>query len=115
MVSEFLSYTQSIFNPLIKLVALLLFAISVYLFYRCRIIYGGKLQEIATLLLLGGIAGVLASAFRIAGDSFVAWKWGESACFLALAVITLMIAFFVRMKFRNIIALFESIPGDEQK
>ena len=78
MVPDLLSYTHSILNPLVKWVVLVLVVISVYFFYRCRLIYGGKLHLVATLLLLGGCAGILSSVFRIAGDYDLAMKWAES-------------------------------------
>ncbi|MFA4849579.1 MAG: hypothetical protein WC626_07615 [Methanoregula sp.] len=110
MALELFSYQNSILNPLLKLIVLVLFVIAVYVFYRCRLIYGGKLQLIATLLLLGGVAGVLAWIFRYEGDFYTQWKWAESFFSLALAIITLVIAYIVRMKFKNAIALF----GGEQ-
>jgi len=115
MAPDLLSYTHSILNPLMKWIALVLFVIAVYYFYRCRLRYGGKLRVIATLLLLGGAAGILASAFRITGDYVVEWKWGESAFFLAFAIITLVIAYRVRRKFMNATILFGSRPEGEQE
>jgi hypothetical protein len=70
---------------------------------------------VATLLLLGGVAGILGSAFRIAGDFFIQWKWAESILNLGLAIITLAIAYIVRMKFKNAITLFGVERGGEQK
>jgi hypothetical protein len=110
MTLELFSYKDSILNPLLKLIILGLFVIAVYVFYRCRLIYGGKLQIVATLLMLGGVAGVLAWIFRYEGDFYTQWKWAESFFSLALAIITLVIAYIVRMKFKNAIALF----GGEQ-
>ncbi len=110
MTLELFSYKDSILNPLLKLIVLVLFIIAVYVFYRCRLIYGGKLQIVATLLMLGGVAGVLAWIFRYEGDFYTQWKWAESFFSLALAIITLVIAYIVRMKFKNAIALF----GGEQ-
>ncbi len=115
MALELLSYTNSILNPLLKWLALVLFVIAVYFFYRCRLIYGGKLHRVATLLLLGSVAGIMASIFRIAGDFFLQWKWAESILFLALAIITLMIAYIVRLKFKNAIALFGVEQNEERK
>jgi hypothetical protein len=113
MVIELLSYKVSILNPLLKWITLCLFVLAASFAYRSRFMYGGKLQQVATLLLLGGIVGILAAVFRIAGDFFVQWKWAESIFFLALAVITLVISYTMRRKFKSIIALFEAGPGGE--
>jgi hypothetical protein len=115
MAPELLSYTHSILNPLIKLAAIVLFILAVYYFYRCRLLYGGKLKVIATLFTMGGIVGVLASAFRYAGDYFESWKWGETIFFLALAIITLVVAYLVRIKFKNANTLFVSGFREERK
>jgi hypothetical protein len=115
MVPDILSYPHSILNPLLKLLSVLLFVIAVYVYYRCRHIYGGKLQVIATLLFLGGIAGILASVSRFEGDYFIAWKWLESTFFLALAIFTLVIAYIIRLKLKNTIRLFGFEEGEEQK
>ncbi len=115
MVLDLLSYTHSIFNPLLKWIILVLFALATYFFYRSRSIYGGKLHLVATLLLLGGCAGILASVFRIAGDYDIAMKWAESIFFIAFAIITLVIALIVRMKFKNALALFGIDPTGGQK
>jgi hypothetical protein len=115
MVPDILSYPHSILNPLIKLLLAVLFVIAAYVFYRCRLIYGGKLEVTATLLFLGGIAGILASVFRLAGDYFTAWKWLESTFLLALAIITLVFAYIVRVKLKNAIRLFGYEEGEEQK
>lgn len=115
MVIELLSYTGSILNPLLKWIVLVLFVVAVYVFYRCRLIYGGKLKLVATLLLLGGIAGILSSAFRIEGDFYLQWKWAESSLGLVLAIITLVIAYIVRMKIKDASALFSGKRSGEQK
>ena len=112
MVLNILSYDTSILNPVLKLVILVLFAIASWYFYRCYLVYGGKLKMIAWLLLLGGFAGILASAFRFWGDFLVQWKWGESVLFLILAVITFAVAYLVRMKFIEVTRLFGPDEGD---
>jgi hypothetical protein len=114
MVPDILSYPGSILNPLMKLLSVGLYVIAGYIFYRCRLIYGGKLQVIATLLLFGSIAGILASVFRLAGDYFTAWKWLESSFSLALVIITLVIAYTVRLKLKNAIRLFGFGDGGDR-
>ncbi|PKL59186.1 MAG: hypothetical protein CVV33_09135, partial [Methanomicrobiales archaeon HGW-Methanomicrobiales-4] len=88
MVIEFLSYKDSFLNPLLKLIILVLFIVSVYFFYRSRLIYGGKLHLVATLLLLGGVAGSVGWLFRYEGDFYAQWKWAESIFTLVLAIIS---------------------------
>jgi hypothetical protein len=70
---------------------------------------------IATLLLFGGIAGILAALFRLAGDYFVEWKWLESTFFLGLAIITFVVAYVVRLKLKNAIRLFGFKEGGDQE
>lgn len=115
MVIELFSYKDSYLNPLCKLIILALFLISVYYFYRCRLIYGGKLQLVATLLLLGGVAGCMAWLFRYVGDFYSQWKWGESVLTLALAIISLVIAYIVRLKLKHANALFMFEQQEQQK
>lgn len=113
-VHELLSYQSSFLNPLLKVAVLVLFAVAIWYFHRCRFFYGGELRVVSTLLLLGGIAGILASTFRIGGDVFLEWKWAESIFYLVLAIITLVIALIVRRKFKNAIVLFGAEQGGEQ-
>jgi lysylphosphatidylglycerol synthetase-like protein (DUF2156 family) len=115
MAPDLLSYPDSFLNPLLKVIVLVLFIIAVYLFYRCRLIYGGKLRLIATLLLFGGVAGILAWIFRIEGDFYSQWKWAESIFSLVLAIITLVIAYIIRMKFKNALILFGIDQRGEEK
>jgi hypothetical protein len=70
---------------------------------------------IATLLLLGGVAGILAWVFRIQGDFYTQWKWAESMLSLVLAIITLVIAYIIRMKLKNTLALFGVEQRGERK
>lgn len=114
MVPDILSYPDSILNPLMKVLTVIFFVIAASIFYRCRTIYGGKLRVIATLLLLGGITGILASLFRLAGDNIIEWKWLESAFFLALAIITFVVAYIVRLKLKNAVRLFGFNDGGDQ-
>jgi hypothetical protein len=115
MVLELLSYKDSFLNPLLKLIILALFILATYLFFRCRLIYGGKLHLIATLLLLGGVAGVMAWLFRYEGDFYTQWKWAESIFTLSLAIISLVVAYFVRLKFKHAITLFGFEQYGEKK
>jgi len=115
MVPDIFSYPHSILNPFMKMLPVVFFVIAIYIFYRCRTIYGGKLKVIATLLLVGGIAGMLASLSRFEGDYSVAWKWLESMFFLALAIISLVIAWIVRQKLKNATRLFGLTEGGDRE
>jgi hypothetical protein len=115
MVPDIFSYPHSFLNPAMKLLSVVLFAIAVYMFYRCRGIYGGKLKVIATLLLLGGIAGILASLSRFEGDYDTEWKWLESSFSLALAIISFAIAYIIRRKLKNAVRLFGFTEGGDQE
>jgi hypothetical protein len=108
MVIELLSYSNSLLNPVLKWATLLLFAFAAFQYYRARHAHGGVLRQIATLLILGGAAGALAALFRIGGDTFVQWKWGESAFFLVLGIISLVIAYLVNMKLKAVVAILGS-------
>ncbi|MFH0968375.1 MAG: hypothetical protein V1862_11900 [Methanobacteriota archaeon] len=115
MVIELLSYKDSFLNPLLKIIILALFIVAVYFFYRCHLTYGGKLRLVATLLMLGGVAGVMAWLFRYGGDFYSQWKWAESILTLALAIISLVIAYIVRLKFKDAITLFGFEQQGEEK
>ena len=111
MAGEILSYSSSFLNPLLKITAILLFVIAAGYLYRCRRRYGGILRQIATLLLAGAGAGIIASGFRYGGDFFTQYKWGESIFDLGMALITLTVAILVRKKLNDIVRLFE---GEER-
>ena len=113
MVIEILSYNSSILNPVLKLIVFAAFIIAAGLFYRCRQRYGGVLREISTLLCIGAIAGVLASAFRIWGDFYLQSKWGESLFDLFLVIVTLVIALIIRARIKDVTRRFESYDGDD--
>ena len=115
MVPDIFSYPHSFLNSAMKLLPVVFFALAVYVFYRSRRIYGGKLKVIATLLLLGGIAGILASLSRFEGDFNAEWKWLESTFSLALAIISLAIAYIIRLKLKNATRLFGIKDGEDQE
>ena len=73
------------------------------------------MHTVATLLLPSASAGILASVFRIVGDFYLPVKWAESIFSLVLAIITLVIAHIVRMKFKNAVALFGFEEGGVEK
>nr|WP_320160355.1 hypothetical protein [uncultured Methanoregula sp.] len=113
MAIEILSYTTSVLNPFLKLLILVLFIVAAWLFYRCRQRYGGILHQVSTLLLIGAVAGALASAFRFEGDFYVQYKWGESIFNLALVILILVITLIIRAKLEEVTRLFGS-PGEDE-
>ena len=113
MVIEILSYSNSVFNPLLKIIITGAFGITAILLYQCRISYGGILQKVATFLLLGAIFGTIASVFRFQGDFYTQYKWGESILDLILVITTLIIAMIIRKKMNETVNLFET--PDENK
>jgi|WetSurMetagenome_2_1015567.scaffolds.fasta_scaffold201428_2 hypothetical protein len=114
MTIEIFSYNTSPLNPLLKLLVLALFILAAWLFYRSRMAYGGILRQVSTLLFAGAVAGAIASAFRLQGDFFTQYKWGESIFDLALVIISLAIALLIRAKLKEVTALFGDDAGDGQ-
>ena len=114
MVMELLSYPTSIINPLLKVLAILLFGTAGYLFFRCQRQYGGVLRQVATLLCLGAIAGLLASAFRFQGDFYQQYKWGESVLNLVVVLIMLVIALVIRTRMNAAVRVFETGLEDDR-
>ena len=113
MTIEILSYKTSFLNPLLKVIVIILFVLATWYFYQGRRLYGGKLRQIATLLCIGGLFGILTSAFRLAGDLNSEFKWGESVFLLLLAVITIMVTYMVWVHFREVKELFGAGDGEE--
>lgn len=111
MVIEIFSYSSSVLNPLLKMVVPLLFALAAMYFFASRRRYGGMLQQIATLLLIGALVWVISSLFRLEGDFNAQYKWGESVFALISAAITLFIAVKVRYRLQDMAGVFES--GEE--
>jgi hypothetical protein len=112
MTIEILSYNTSILNPVLKLLILAAFVVAAVFFYRCWHLYGGLLHDISTLLLIGVVAGIFASAFRLQGDVLEQFKWGESVFDLVLVTLMLIIALVIRAKMVKVTHLFGSEDGD---
>jgi lysylphosphatidylglycerol synthetase-like protein (DUF2156 family) len=106
MVIGILSYPTSILNPFLKLIVLVLFVASFGIFLLCRQQYGGILRRVSTLLCAGSLAGILASAFRLEGDFYVQYKWGESILDLVVVVLMLVIALLIRTRMKEAVRLF---------
>ena len=87
MISGFLNYKTSLLNPALKLVVPIILLYGTYLFYQARQRYQGELRKIVNALVIAGVVGVLATAFRFIADIIsVSFKWGESLGFLAFGV-----------------------------
>jgi cbb3-type cytochrome oxidase subunit 3 len=99
---QLLSYDNSILNPLLKILIIILFAIGTWYFYRAGKQFGGNLRNIARLLMWGGIFGCIAALFRLLGDYNIQDKWVESASGLLFAIISFAVAYFVYTKFDEI-------------
>lgn len=113
MVIEILSYATSPFNPLLKLLVPVMFVVGTYFFYQAQKKFGGNLKTIASLLMWGGAAGVVATAFRYFGDYIPQYKWGESIVLVIFAIISLVVVCLVYSKFIEIARAFGMIGGDE--
>jgi hypothetical protein len=113
MVVEIISYAVSPLNPLLKWIIFALFLIAAMLLYLCRRKYGGILHTISSLLLIGSIAGIASTLFRLGGDQFIQYKWGESAFNVVIAIIMLVIALTIRKKLKESIQVFEGDEGGE--
>lgn len=112
MVIEILSYSSSILNPLLKIGITIGFVCAAYILYQGRKRFGGILSHISTLLLVVAVAGVIASLFRLEGDFYDNYKWGESIVGLILVITSLIIALIVRRKIHEIAALFSCNEED---
>jgi hypothetical protein len=106
MVTDWLSYATSPLNPFLKGVVLFLFLGAACCFYRSRSKYGGILQSISTFLLVGAVAGILSAWFRLNGDLYAQYKWGESLFNIVLAFLILAIALMIRKKLYDAIEVF---------
>ena len=74
-----LNYEISVFNPLLKILIIFLYAYSFYAYTKGKKQYGGILQDIIGLLVIVAMVGALAALFRFAGGNFpTSFKWVES-------------------------------------
>ena len=113
MTIEILSFPTSFLNPLLKLLVIILFASGTVIFYQAYTSYGGNLKKISFFLMGGGIAATLAGVFRLMGDFFIQWKWGEST-FLLIFAFTSILAAFVIDSYLLEIAIIFGMGGEEE-
>lgn len=106
MVIEILSFKTSIFNPLLKLLVFLLFAIGTWYFYRAWKKFGGNLKIIAGALMCGGIAGCTGAGARLIGDFLIQFKWMESTGAIIFALASLFVAYLVYTRLSEIAEAF---------
>lgn len=113
MTIELLSFPSSFLNPLLKAIVPMLFVVGTVLFYQAYTSYGGNLKKIAFFLMLSGIAGTFAAAFRWMGDAFIQWKWGESIFLLLFAIASILASFVIYAYFWEIASIF-GMTGEEE-
>lgn len=78
MIPSFLDYSTSILNPILKLIAPVVFLIAAIYFFRARSQYGGEMGKVVGRLAFASVVGLCAMTLRYLGDVLVLWKWGES-------------------------------------
>jgi hypothetical protein len=106
VVIEILSYKSSILNPLLKLLVLAIFVIGTWYFYQAGKKFGGNVGKIARFLMWGGVAATIGAGCRYLGDFFIQYKWLESTGSLLFAIISVIVAYLVYKKFREIAEAF---------
>ena len=111
MVIDLLSYNTSPLNLVLKVVILCLFLGAAWLYYKSRKKYGGILHAISSLLLIGAIAGVVSAWFRLQGDFYIQYKWGESLLNVVLVFLMLVMALMIRKRLTESLAVFNE--GEE--
>jgi len=83
---DLLNYKTSFLNPALKILVPLLFLVGTVYFYSIRNKYQGELGKVVRRLVIAGIFGFLANAFRYSADIwFTGLKWGESIGYLLFA------------------------------
>ncbi|MCG7848340.1 MAG: hypothetical protein MIO93_04070 [ANME-2 cluster archaeon] len=93
MVIELLNYQTSMLNPILKLLAPLLYVIALILFFKASKAYGGEFKKGLNFLMISLILGIAAFTFGFLGDIITLdFKWGESLFFLAFAIMNLFVA-----------------------
>ncbi|OPY38603.1 MAG: hypothetical protein A4E35_00594 [Methanoregula sp. PtaU1.Bin051] len=106
VINQVFSYPQSILNPLLKILILIIFGIATYYYYRAYKRFGGNLKKISWALMWGGVAGCIAAGFRLLGDYWTEFKWIESIGGLIFAVVSVFVAYLVYTKLEEIAEAF---------
>lgn len=100
-------------NPALKVFVSAWFLIAFLLFFQCSKKYGGILRSVTLLLFVVSLAGLLSSLFRLSGDYFEQYKWGESILELILVIIVFITALRIRKKMNEISILFGECPEEK--
>ena len=86
---EFMDYSTSPFNPLLKIVIFILFCVTAVVYYDARRTIGGEIRKIIDLLLIFSLFMALGSFFRYFGhgtdfgfNSDYSLKWFQSIAYL---------------------------------
>lgn len=83
---DLLNYKTSFLNSALKILVPLIFLAGSVYFYNIRNKYKGELGKVVRRLVIAGIFGFLANAFRYSADIwFSNLKWGESIGYLLFA------------------------------
>mgnify|MGYP001768309982 CR=1 FL=1 len=90
---DIMDYTTSPFNPLLKVIIFILFAVTIVVYYDTRRSIGGEIQKTIDILLIFSIFMALGSFFRYFGhgtdfgfDSDYSLKWLQSIAYLCGAI-----------------------------
>lgn len=90
---DIMDYTTSPFNPLLKLIIFILFAVTVTVYYDARRSIGGQIQKTIDILLIFSLFMALGSFFRYFGDGTdfgfnpdYSLKWLQSIAYLCGAI-----------------------------
>lgn len=101
-----LSYETSPLNELLKGIIFLLFLFASCLYYSSWKRYGGILRSVSSLLLISAIAGALGAWFRLNGDFYIQYKWGESLFNIIFGIILLALTLLIRKRFLEALLAF---------
>lgn len=106
-----LDYETSIFNPLLKMIVIVLYMYATVAYVRGRRFYGGSLEKVIGILITAGGLGALAAVFRLVGGNFPhEVKWLESLGYIAQAGVFALAAH----EFRNAIKRAASLREENQ-
>ena len=98
---EFMDYSASPFNPLLKIVIFILFCVTAVVYYDARRTIGGEIRKIIDLLLIFSLFMALGSFFRYFGhgtdfgfNSDYSLKWFHFIAYL-FATLCFIYAFLI--------------------
>lgn len=88
------SYSTSYFNPVLKIIAILVVAIAISIFILARLKFKDfkDLRDVINLLVISSIFLSLGFFFRLLGDFIILWKWLESTFNFTAAILFMITA-----------------------